>query len=93
MSKWAPERSASTSAEPQPKDSSARIRGGVGEATIYLPASVGISASATGGLGEVVVTGLRKEGNLYVNDANQTAKVKIRLDIQGGVGSIKLIAE
>ena len=75
------------------KDYSARIRGGVGEATIYLPASVGISASATGGLGEVVVTGLRKEGNLYVNDANQTAKVKIRLDIQGGVGSIKLIAE
>jgi predicted membrane protein len=75
------------------KDYSVRIRGGVGEATVYLPKDVGISASATGGLGEVSVTGLHKNGDRYVNDSSETAKVKIRLDIQGGVGSIKLIAE
>ncbi len=75
------------------KDYSVRIRGGVGEATVYLPKDVGISASASGGLGEISVTGLRKDGDLYVNDAHDTAKVRIRLDIQGGVGSIKLIAE
>jgi N-terminal domain of toast_rack, DUF2154 len=75
------------------KDYSVRIRGGVGEATIYLPRDVGISARATGGLGEISVAGLRKNGDLYVNDSSETAKVKIRLDIQGGVGSVKLIAE
>jgi hypothetical protein len=75
------------------KDYSVRIRGGVGEATVYLPRDVGISASATGGLGEISVTGLHKNGDLYVNDSGEMAKVKIRLDIQGGVGSIKLIAE
>jgi uncharacterized protein DUF2154 len=75
------------------KDYSVRIRGGVGEATVYLPRDVGISANVTGGLGEISATGLRKTGDLYVNDSAQTAKTKIRLDIQGGVGSIKLIAE
>jgi hypothetical protein len=75
------------------KDYSVRIRGGVGEATVYLPKDVGITASVSGGLGEISATGLRKNGDLYVNDSSQTAKTKIRLDIHGGVGSIKLIAE
>ena len=75
------------------KDYTVRIRGGVGEATVYLPRDVGISASASGGLGDISVTGLRKSGDRYVNDAEGRAPVRIRLDIQGGVGSIKLIAE
>jgi hypothetical protein len=75
------------------KDYSVRIRGGVGEATVYLPKDVGITANVSGGLGEITATGLRKTGDIYVNDSSQTAKTKIRLDIQGGVGSIKLIAE
>ena len=75
------------------KDYSVRIRGGVGEATVYLPKNAGISASVSGGLGDVSVTGLRKSGDIYINDGAETAAAKIRLDIQGGVGSIKLIAE
>ena len=75
------------------KDYSVRIRGGVGEATVYLPREIGISATASGGIGDVSVTGLRKSGDRYVNDAYERAAVRIRLDIQGGVGSIKLIAE
>jgi uncharacterized protein DUF2154 len=75
------------------KDYSVRIRGGVGEATVYLPKDAGISANVQGGLGEISATGFRKTGDLYVNDSAETAKTKIRLDIQGGVGSIKLIAE
>jgi hypothetical protein len=75
------------------QDYSARIRGGIGEATVYLPRDVGISASVTGGLGDISVTGLRKNGDLYVNDSSATAKVKIRLDIEGGVGAIKVVAE
>ena len=75
------------------KDYSVRIRGGVGEATVYLPKEIGISATASGGIGDISVTGLRKSGDRYVNDAYERAAVRIRLDVQGGVGSIKLIAE
>jgi hypothetical protein len=74
-------------------DYSVRVRGGVGEATVYLPKQVGITASAAGGIGDISVTGLQKSGDHYVNEAYERAKVRIRLDIQGGVGSIKLIAE
>ncbi len=75
------------------QDYSVHIQGGVGEATVYLPKQVGISASASGGIGGISVRGLTKSGDGYVNDAFATAKVKIRLEIQGGVGSINLIAE
>jgi len=75
------------------KDYSVRIRGGVGEATVYLPKEIGISATAVGGIGDISVTGLRKSGERYVNDSYERAAVRIRLDIKGGVGSIRLIAE
>lgn len=75
------------------KDYSVRILGGVGEATVYLPKDIGITATASGGIGDISVTGLRKDGDRYVNDVYERAKVRIRLDIQGGVGSIRLIAE
>lgn len=75
------------------QDYSVRVRGGVGEATIHLPRDVGIAATAAGGLGEISVDGLHKSGDRYVNDAFDQAKVRIRLDVQGGVGSIKLITE
>jgi predicted membrane protein len=75
------------------KDYSVRIRGGVGEATVYLPKEIGISATASGGIGDISVTGLRKSADHYVDDAYERAAVRIRLDIQGGVGSIRLIAE
>jgi hypothetical protein len=75
------------------KDYSVRVRGGVGEATVYLPKDVGVAATASGGIGDISVTGLRKDGDRYVNDAYERAAVRIRLDVQGGVGSIRLIAE
>jgi hypothetical protein len=74
-------------------DYSVRVTGGAGEATVYLPKDVGVSAKASGGLGEVSVRGLHKSGESYRNDAWDRAGVRIRLDIQGGVGSIKLISE
>ena len=75
------------------KDYSVRVRGGAGDATIYLPKDVGISAKVTGGLGEVSAPGLSKNGNLYQNGAYAQAKVKINLDVTGGVGSIKFVSE
>jgi hypothetical protein len=75
------------------KDYPVRVRGGVGEATVYLPKDVGVSATASGGIGDISVSGLRKTGERYVNDAFGRAATTIRLDIVGGVGTIKLISE
>lgn len=76
------------------RDYDVRMRGGVGEATIYLPKDVGISADVKGGIGSIDVQGLHKDDSgHYVNDAWEKAKVKIHLDVRGGVGEIKLIAE
>lgn len=75
------------------RDYDVSVRGGVGEATVYLPPSVGIRAEASGGIGGLQVRGLHKEGSEYVNDAYAKSKVKIHLSVHGGVGSINLIAE
>jgi hypothetical protein len=69
------------------------IRGGIGEATVHLPADVGVYAEGKGGIGEIRTQGLRREGDHWVNDAYQDSKVRIHLDIHGGIGSIRLIAD
>ena len=70
-----------------------RIRGGIGEATVRLPAGVGVYAEGAGGIGEIKTQGLRREGGHWVNDAYEDSKVRIHLDIHGGIGSIRLIAD
>lgn len=77
------------------KDYSVNIRGGVGEATIYLPKNVGIVADAKGGIGGIHTTGLVEDGGRYVNEQyrKHTSPVTIRLDVKGGVGAINLYAE
>lgn len=77
-----------------PKESyDVRIRGGVGEATVHLPSEIGVEAEAHGGLGSIQASGLRREDNRYYNDAWENSKTRIHLDIQGGVGSIRLLEE
>jgi hypothetical protein len=68
------------------------IRGGIGEATVYLPEGVGIEAQASGGIGDIHAPGLTKHGGRYFNDAYGHAKTTVRLDIRGGIGSINLIS-
>jgi len=75
------------------RDYGVNIRGGVGEATVYLPSSAGIIADASGGIGGIQVRGLQKSEGHYVNDAYGHAKSTIRVDVRGGVGAINLIAE
>ncbi len=70
-----------------------QINGGVGQATIHLPKSVGISASAIGGIGEVNVSGLEKRNDRWINPGHENDPVTIRLDVKGGVGQIDVVAE
>lgn len=74
-------------------DYSVDIRGGVGEATVYLPKNVGIIADATGGIGGISAHGLEKVDGRYTNSDYGHAKTTIRLDIRGGIGAINLIAD
>jgi len=74
-------------------DYSVNVRGGVGEATIYLPHDVGIVADATGGIGGISVRGLEKDGGRYTNSAYGHAKTTVRVDVRGGIGAVNIIAD
>ncbi len=73
------------------RDFEVKIQGGVGECEVMLPKSAGIHAEASGGLGSIDVDGLEKKGSYYENAAFSQAGPKIRLSVQGGVGSIKIL--
>ncbi len=75
------------------RDYNVEIHGGVGQATVYLPASVGVVASAKGGIGNITVNGLERRGDVWINPAHENAPVTIHLDVHGGVGEIRLIAQ
>ena len=66
---------------------------GVGEARIMLPKSVGISASAKGGIGEIRVDGLEKKADRWVNPGHESDAVQITVDAKGGVGEIYIVAQ
>ncbi len=68
------------------------VHGGVGEARIYLPRDASIVATAHGGIGEIRVDGLERHGNRWSN-SGENAPAAIRLDANGGIGSIKISAE
>ena len=75
------------------QDYNVRIHGGVGEATVRLPSSVGVYAEASGGIGSIEAPNLRRVGGHWVNDAYDHAKVRVHVAVEGGVGSIRLIGE
>jgi hypothetical protein len=69
------------------------IHGGVGEARVYLPKSANISATAHGGIGEIDVDGLERRGDRWVSAESERSPVSIHLNANGGVGSIRIVAE
>jgi len=74
-------------------DYDVHIHGGIGEAVVHLPSNVGVWAEGSGGIGEIHTEGLRREGGHWVNDAYEDSKTRIHVDVRGGIGSIKLIAD
>ena len=74
-------------------DYTVSIQGGVGEADIKLPNTVGIEATASGGIGDISVNGLTKEAGRWVNEAFRNPGVKVHVDVKGGIGAIHITAE
>jgi N-terminal domain of toast_rack, DUF2154 len=75
------------------RDYNVQIHGGIGQAVVHLPASVGIVANAAGGIGNIDVRGLEKRGGHWINAAHENSPVTIHLDVKGGIGNITLTAE
>ena len=68
----------------------ARIKGGVGSATVRLPREVGVRVDVEGGLGKVNASGLKKDGDVYVKDAYGHTAATLCIDVDVGVGTIDL---
>lgn len=75
------------------RDCSVRLEGGVGQATVLVPASVPIIANASGGIGGISVKGLEKRGDTWYNPLHENGPVTIRLRVEGGVGQINIVAQ
>jgi len=75
------------------KSFEARIRGGIGKATVRLPKDVGVEVKARGGIGAIHTSGLKKDGRFWVNDAFGSSPVTLRIDVEGGIGEIRLETE
>ena len=72
---------------------SVNIEAGAGDTTIQLPASVGISASTSGLIGEANVSGLEKRDGRWVNARAEGSPVTIDLSVQHAIGDLKITAE
>jgi N-terminal domain of toast_rack, DUF2154 len=73
------------------EDYDVNVQGGVGQATVYLPAGVGVRAEAHGAIGSIDVSGLHKHGSYYENDEYGRSNVNLRLKVKGGIGEIRII--
>jgi hypothetical protein len=69
------------------------VQGGVGEAKIRLPHEVGVEIRADGGIGSIDTEGLHKEGGRWVNDAWGKSPITIHMNVEGGIGAIRLVVE
>lgn len=72
------------------RDVDAHLEGGVGQATIKLPRSVGVRVTVEGGLGSVSAPDFRKDGGAYVNGEYGKSPVTVNVKVEGGVGKVSL---
>jgi hypothetical protein len=71
-------------------DLQATIRNGIGDLRIMLPQDVGVRVNVSQGITDVVIDGLVKEGQVYVNEAYGQSPVTLNIDLEGGIGQITL---
>ena len=72
------------------RDLDVTVKAGVGRATLRLPRRVGVRVTVETGIGDVDAPGLKRDGDVYTNDAYGESAVTLRIDIKAGVGKINL---
>ena len=70
-----------------------KVQAGAGDTTIELPASVGISASTSGLIGDSNVDGLEKRDGRWINPRAPESPVTVTLDVQHAIGDLRVSAE
>jgi hypothetical protein len=71
-------------------DLDARIEAGVGRVAIDLPEDAGVRVETSKGIGKVSLSGLRRKGDYYVNDAYGKSGADLDIEVKTGVGAIEL---
>jgi hypothetical protein len=74
------------------RDVEVEVTGGVGEATVRLPADQSAVASAAGGLGSIEVKSMEARDGQYYSRGYDPAKPTWHIRVRGGVGTIRLEA-
>ncbi|HTW92293.1 MAG TPA: toast rack family protein [bacterium] len=75
---------------PRTSDLDATIKAGVGKLTLILPTDVGVRVTAQAGLGHVDASGLKADGDAWVNDVWGKTKTSLRIEVEGGIGAVEL---
>jgi uncharacterized protein DUF2154 len=75
------------------KSYSVKVQAGAGDTTIHLPATVSVSASTSGLIGDTDVSGLEKRDGRWINPRADGSPVRVDVQIQHAIGDLKLLAE
>jgi hypothetical protein len=70
-----------------------KVQAGPATPPFELPASVGISASTSGLIGDSNVNGLEKRDGRWINPAREDSPVTVTLDVQHAIGDLRISAE
>ncbi len=74
------------------KDFQAKVNLGVGDVTLLLPKQTGLKLTVDKGLGSIDMKDFTELSNgVYVNDAYETEDISIDIQMDVGVGNVKLI--
>ncbi len=71
-------------------DMDARIKAGVGRVRIRLPIDTGVRVETQKGIGKVSMSGLRRKGSYYVNEAYGDSDATLYIEVETGIGAIEL---
>lgn len=75
------------------EDIEGRIDAGAGDVVIRLPEGVAVEVTVDSGIGDVQADGLVSDDGMWVNEAHGDGGPTIKIDINQGVGSVRLEVE
>ncbi len=75
------------------RDLDVALDSGAAQITVRLPRDIGVRVEVNAGPTAIDTQGLTKDGNVYTNAAYGTSPVTLDMNIQSGVGAIKLEVE